>query len=131
MAAHNVSSSSESQSKPSSPPPAYTEIDPALQAPSSSRMNLPSADIPPTSPAAFPAHPGYGPTPIAQQTQLLPYYDPRSPHAIAEANARARWRFTSAFVWALALLMLASFVTGYEVQLRAHGTRVGGWWASE
>ncbi|CCM03360.1 uncharacterized protein FIBRA_05489 [Fibroporia radiculosa] len=112
-----------SQPKPASPPPPYSEFaDSASQPPLAMSAPENVSAIP-----SFPAHPGYGPTPIAQQTQLLPYYDPRSPHAIAEATTRARWRFLGALFWAVVILSVASFMTGYEVQLRVHGTHRGGW----
>ena len=63
-------------SKPSSPPPAYTELPDAA---SSSHAPPAPALRSTTSP---PPHAGYGPTPIAPPTQLLPYYDPRSPYAL-------------------------------------------------
>lgn len=121
------SSSPTSQSKPSSPPPPYTEIaDPALYAQPSTSVPVGGPNAPASSP--FPTRTAYGPTPIQQQTQLLPYYDPRSPYAIAEANSRARWRFLVAFVWAVALVALMSLLTGYEVTLQTGGhIRHGGW----
>ena len=67
---------------------------------------------------AFPTHAGYGPTNIIQQaTHVLPYYDPRSPYAIAEANSRARWRFVGAVCWAVLILALMSLVTGWEIDV--------------
>ena len=96
--------------KPSSPPPAYTEIDPT---------QLPSSSATPQSPTGFATHQGYGPTSItAQQQTILPYYDPRSPHAIAEATSRARWRFIGALVWAVLILAFASFLLGIEVDIQ-------------
>lgn len=112
-------SSPSSTPKPSSPPPAYTEFPDQSSQQQSSTMSAPD-------PAPFPTHAGYGPTPIAQQTQLLPYYDPRSPHALAEAGVRARRRFIGAMLWAVAIVLLASSITGYEVHLRVNGARVGG-----
>ncbi|KAI0920768.1 hypothetical protein AcW1_005054 [Taiwanofungus camphoratus] len=116
-----------SQAKPSSPPPAYTELPDSANRLQSSSVHTPtdSSNLVPST--SFPTHAGYGPTPIAQQTQLLPYYDPRSPHSIAEAGARARWRFVAAILWALGILAFASFVMGYEVHLRVHGVRIGSW----
>ncbi|OCH94493.1 hypothetical protein OBBRIDRAFT_831735 [Obba rivulosa] len=112
--------------KPSSPPPAYTEFaEPhSHPAPSHSRAHLPAApeSTPPSAsgpaplPSVFPTHVPYGPTPIAQQAALLPYYDPRSPHAIAESESRARWRFIGAFMWAVIILALVGVATGYEVR---------------
>ena len=86
-----------------------------------------------------PAHAGYGPTPIAQQAQLLPYYDPRSPYAVTAANQRARWRFIEAAVWAVVILSVVSFVTGWEVRMMMargvgsghHHRRGSGMYASE
>jgi len=119
--------SSSPTSKPDSPPPAYTEFAESAPQPQSSTMNTSDGgsvtNMPSTAP--FPTHAGYGPTPIAQQTALLPYYDPRSPHALAEAGARARWRFFGAVLWALVILTLVSFVTGYEVHFR-HGAWLKG-----
>jgi len=114
---------SPSSTKPSSPPPAYTELpDASAQTPSSSQAApvLPSA-------TSFPSHAGYGPTPIAQQTRLVPYYDPHSPYALAEAGARARGRFMGAFLWALLIMLLVGFVTGWEAQENAHRMRLGNW----
>ncbi|KAG2369731.1 hypothetical protein BDR07DRAFT_1388199 [Suillus spraguei] len=52
--------------------------------------------------------PHFGPTPLLQSDPtlgLLPYYDPRSPYAIAEATSRARWRFICASLWAIGIVM--------------------------
>lgn len=114
-----------SQPKPSSPPPPYTETagTALYPQPSTSNPNAPAS-------SPFPTRAAYGPTPIQQQTQLLPYYDPRSPYAIAEANSRARWRFLVAFVWAVALVALMSILTGYEVTLQTGGHMRHGRWMS-
>jgi hypothetical protein len=51
----------------------------------------------------------FGPTPLLQSEPtlgLLPYYDPRSPYAIAEATTRARWRFICASLWAVGIIAL-------------------------
>lgn len=133
--------SSTSIPKPPSPPPSYTEVD-ASQYSGSSRPPVSSHHNHQHhshqhqhghhhnalgSPLAFPAHPGYGPTPIANQhTHVLPYYDPRSPYAIAEANSRARWRFVGAFIWALLILAILSVLCGVEVQIQRQPWR--GWW---
>jgi hypothetical protein len=102
-----------SQSKPSSPPPAYTEVDPAL---------LPSSSGTSSSPTGFTTRTGttgYGPTSItAQQQTILPYYDPRSPHALAEAMSRARWRFLGALFWAVLILACTSLLLGIEVDIQ-------------
>ncbi|KAI0638597.1 hypothetical protein C8Q77DRAFT_1154219 [Trametes polyzona] len=104
--------------KPLTPPPAYSEHpDPGQQHVSPNHSSSTSPYSPSGAPLPFPAHAGYGPTPIAQQTQLLPYYDPRSPYAIAEAAARARWRFIEAVLWAVFILGVVSFVTGWEIQV--------------
>ena len=72
-----------------------------------------------TSPQPFSPHSGYGPTNIIQQqTHLLPYYDPRSPYAVAEASSRARWRFVGAFCWAILILAVASAVLGVEIDIQ-------------
>lgn len=111
-----------SSPKPSSPPPAYTEIDPA---------QLPSSSATPHSPTAFSTHTGYGPTAItAQQQTILPYYDPRSPYALEEATSRARWRFIGALFWAVLILALTSFLLGVEVDIqrepwRGNRVRIG------
>ncbi|KAI0722480.1 hypothetical protein C8Q76DRAFT_718979 [Earliella scabrosa] len=114
--------------KPITPPPAYSEYaEPQNQHLSTAQAAPGSSQSPVASPLAFPTHAAYyGPTPIAQQAQLLPYYDPRSPYAIAEATHRARWRFITAAVWAVAILSLVSFAMGWEVEvMMARGTRTG------
>ncbi|KIP10412.1 hypothetical protein PHLGIDRAFT_18331 [Phlebiopsis gigantea 11061_1 CR5-6] len=109
--------------KPSSPPPAYTEVDPTQHASSSAPT--------PQSPTVFTTHGGYGPTSImTQQQTILPYYDPRSPHAAAEAALRARWRFIGAFCWAVLILAFTSFLLGIEVDIqrepwRGNRVRIG------
>ncbi|GJE87481.1 hypothetical protein PsYK624_035640 [Phanerochaete sordida] len=100
-----------SSPKPASPPPAYTEVDPAQLAESSSAT--------PQSPTGFSTRQGYGPTSITSPQQtILPYYDPRSPYAIAEAASRARWRFIGAFLWAVVILAFVSFLLGIEVDIQ-------------
>ena len=124
----------QSSGKPLTPPPAYTEYpDPQQHQPTSSNP-AGNAQSPVAAPLSFPTHGGYGPTPIAQQTQLLPYYDPRSQYAVAEANRRARWRFIEAALWALVVLSVVSFVTGWEVEQALAGRglhRRSGVWASQ
>ncbi|KAH9899444.1 hypothetical protein C8Q73DRAFT_787326 [Cubamyces lactineus] len=107
--------------KPDTPPPAYSEYPAQHQHISPNQSSSTSPYTPVGAPLPFPAHAGYGPTPIAQQTQLLPYYDPRSPYAIAEATARARWRFIKALLWALVVLSLLSCMMGLEVQVITAG----------
>ena len=130
--------------KPLGPPPAYSELPNSAQQqrpappphhPAPGGLGVPGSSgySPPSAPFAFPhphPHPGsYGPTPIAQQTQLLPYYDPRSPYAIAEATSRARWRFVFAALWAVFILSVVSAATGWEVE-RARMSRLErGWYA--
>ncbi|TFK93630.1 hypothetical protein K466DRAFT_537729 [Polyporus arcularius HHB13444] len=119
-----MSGAPQQSAKPLTPPPAYSEHAGSDQQHLSTNQAAPSISSgSPVSPLSFPAHaPYYGPTPIAQQAQLLPYYDPRSPHAVAEANHRARWRFISAAIWAVAILAFVSFMTGLQVE----ATRAGG-----
>ena len=109
--------------KPDTPPPAYSEYPVPQQQPrlSPNQSSSTSPYTPVGTQLPFPAHAGYGPTPIAQQTQLLPYYDPRSPYAVAEANARARWRFITALLWALVILGLLSCMMGLEVEVITAG----------
>ncbi|KAI0737679.1 hypothetical protein C8Q80DRAFT_1114745 [Daedaleopsis nitida] len=105
--------------KPPSPPPAYSEHPaPTPHNLAAGQSPVPGSSQSPTSPPLpFPAHAAYyGPTPIAQQTQLLPYYDPRSPYAISEASHRARWRFITAALWAIVIMTIVSFVAGVEVE---------------
>ncbi|KZT06521.1 uncharacterized protein LAESUDRAFT_653366 [Laetiporus sulphureus 93-53] len=125
MAPQTQATSSSSHSKPSSPPPPYSEfVEPSQQSARSPQshntMNSPS-------PAPVPSHVGYGPTPIPQQTHLLPYYDPRSPHAVQEATRRARRRFIEAFLCAIGILALISLLTGVEAHMNLHAVRIGGW----
>lgn len=103
-----------SSPKPSSPPPAYTEIDQG-QSSEVSRMD----NNGPFPSASFPEHSGYGPTNIIQQqANLLPYYDPRSPYALAEASSRARWRFILAFCWAVLIIATLSILMGAELDIQ-------------
>lgn len=80
--------------------PSYADL--PYFAPLSSPPLLPNAalhstDRPPT--------PLFGPTPISQQQGLLlPYYDARSPYSIEQADARTRWRFLGALLWAIVIL---------------------------
>lgn len=94
--------------KPSSPPPAYTEI------------VGPSSSSPAPNLAAH-HHPSYGPTPttlLQQQVHVLPYYDPRSDWSMREGISRARWRFLGAVAWALVVLALAGLFMGFEARYR-------------
>ncbi|KAG2155062.1 uncharacterized protein EDB93DRAFT_1063890, partial [Suillus bovinus] len=112
------------------PPPAYSahphnsEPSGQVQQPSSSHERMPGA---------YPAHctssffgsnattsfippPHFGPTPLLQSDPtlgLLPYYDLRSPYAIAEATSRARWRFINASLWATVIFMWLAAVGAY------------------
>ena len=117
--------------KPLNPPPAYSEHPEPHQL-SANQAGSTSTSSPVSPGLSFPAHaPYYGPTPIAQQTQLLPYYDPRSPYAVAEANHRARWRFITAALWAVAILTFVSFITGWEVEaMRTREARAEGMFGS-
>ena len=98
----------DTNAKPSSPPPAYTEV------------------VEPSSSTTIPNfttqhHPSYGPTPttlLQQQTHVLPYYDPRSDWSMREGISRARWRFLGAVAWALVVLILAGLLMGFEARYR-------------
>ncbi|EGO02387.1 hypothetical protein SERLA73DRAFT_178302, partial [Serpula lacrymans var. lacrymans S7.3] len=103
--------------KPDTPPPAYTDYIPEESQPSGSGSS--STPPPPFSGAPsyfqsqshrlapgppYPNPPLFGPTPLGQDQPtlgLLPYYDPRSPYAVAAAASRARWRFVGAALWAV------------------------------
>ncbi|CAL1700104.1 unnamed protein product [Somion occarium] len=88
-------------SKPSSPPPAYSEF------------------AEPISPPPGSTHQPYGPTPaplLQRQTHVLPYYDPRSDHSLVEAVSRARWRFVGAVAWAVVIMALAGMAMGLEAR---------------
>ncbi|KAI0650844.1 hypothetical protein C8Q79DRAFT_945346 [Trametes meyenii] len=116
--------------KPLTPPPAYSEHPQMYPQRTSANQSASTSPYTPVGqPLPFPAHAGYGPTPIAQQTQLLPYYDPRSQYAVEEATTRATWRFIEAVLWALLTLGLAmgfmSLAVGWEFQfLRVRRTIV-------
>ncbi|OSD04437.1 hypothetical protein PYCCODRAFT_1476002 [Trametes coccinea BRFM310] len=112
--------------KPPTPPPAYSEQPEGHQQHSTPDQSASTSPYTPIgAPLPFPAHAGYGPTPIPQQTQLLPYYDPRSPYALAAARSRARWRFIEAVLWAVVILGFVSFLTGWEIQvMMAKGAKV-------
>ncbi|OJA19321.1 hypothetical protein AZE42_00414 [Rhizopogon vesiculosus] len=61
--------------------------------------------------------PHFGPTPLLQSEPtlgLLPYYDPRSPYAIAEATTRAQRRFICASLWAVGIIMLLLAVGAFK-----------------
>ncbi len=110
--------------KPPSPPPAYAELDPSEQSASSSSRPQPPPQLRPSSP--YHGDNYYGPTPLlAQQSHVLPYYDPRSSYSVAEAVARARWRFIGALFWAFVILSAASLIFGMEVEIQRRPWR--GW----
>ncbi|KAH9939248.1 uncharacterized protein BXZ73DRAFT_99451 [Epithele typhae] len=77
-------------------------------------------------PALGAGHSSWGPTPIAQQAALLPYYDPRSPHAVAAAATRARWRFVSAALWAVLILSVIKplLVASHSERTSLHAGRI-------
>ena len=64
----------------------------------------------------------YGPTPIGGQL-LLPqvYYD--VPHAMEEANHRARRRFFAALLWALGIWLLGGIIMGGSMVAHNHHRR--------
>ncbi|KAI0774737.1 hypothetical protein BD413DRAFT_670087 [Trametes elegans] len=104
-----MTSSSQPSGKPLTPPPAYSEHPQANEQSASPHQSTSTSPYTPVGPPLpFPVHAGYGPTPIAQQTELLPYYDPWSPYAVAEATSRARWRFIEAVLWAVSILAVPS-----------------------
>ncbi|KAH9854934.1 hypothetical protein C2E23DRAFT_883481 [Lenzites betulinus] len=121
--------SAQPSGKPVTPPPAYSEQPEAHQQHLSPNQSTSASPYTPVAaPLPFPAHAGYGPTPIAHQAQLLPYYDPRSPHAMEEAASRARWRFVEAVLWAVFILSAVSFVMGWEIRImtaRVAGVETG------
>ena len=63
----------------------------------------------------------YGPTPIGNQL-ILPqvYYDLTGPHAIEEANHRARRRFFGALFCALGIWLLCGMIMGGSMMARHH-----------
>jgi hypothetical protein len=68
-------------------------------------------------PPSFTPLPHFGPTPLLQSDPtlgLLPYYDPRSPYAIAEATTRARWRFICASLWTVGIIALLLAVSAFK-----------------
>lgn len=105
-----------------SPPPPYAAI-PSISTEASSTDSTRNRGESSSDPYAFPNpafipvpqhHPAYGPTPITSQEQrlVLPYYDPRSPHAMQQARSRARWRFFSALLCAFGIWVAVGIVTG-------------------
>ncbi|KAI0686494.1 hypothetical protein BC835DRAFT_1235351, partial [Cytidiella melzeri] len=108
--------------KPPSPPPAYAELDHPGQSTSSSQPHITSQPPAHRHPDGY-----YGPTPLMAQpqTHILPYYDPRSQHSVAESTTRARWRFIGALLWALLILSVVSTVCGMEADIQRRPWR--GW----
>jgi hypothetical protein len=104
MSHDSSSPTSSSAVKPTTldPPPTYSEsAEPQYYFPQPS-------SLPSTTPA-------FGPTPLAlpqQQAVLLPYYDARSPHSIAMAVRRARWRFVGAVMWAIVFVLVITALAG-------------------
>ncbi|KAL4081528.1 hypothetical protein V8B97DRAFT_2001685 [Scleroderma yunnanense] len=88
---------------PDEPPPAYSEAMPGhypYRVPT-----LFNAQIG----GQYASHPRFGPTPLAQSEPtlgVLPYYDPQSPHSLETAVSRARWRFVSAALWAVGVILV-------------------------
>ena len=120
--------------KPYDPPPAYSVLpnQPAAPPLDQAASGSSASSNGPAPFGAFPAHAHagyYGPTPIAQQAQLLPYYDPRSPHAVQEATSRARWRFVFAAIWAVFIISVVSAATGWEVERARMSRMEKGWYA--
>ena len=111
----------QSQSKPPTPPPAYSEADSLFAVPPVPQSGpMPSyADQPFFAPLPSPpSHPHalFGPTPISQQQGLLiPYYDQRSPYAIEQATSRARWRFFGGVLWALGIFAIVLVIGGVQI----------------
>ena len=97
------------------PPPSGTiqpsNADQPFFAPLSSPPLLPNAALYSTSSPGSHTTPLFGPTPISQQQgMLLPYYDPRSPYSIEQADARTKWRFLGALFWAIIILSALALV---------------------
>ncbi|KAG1752520.1 uncharacterized protein EDB91DRAFT_521681 [Suillus paluster] len=111
------------------PPPAYSvhlHNSSSVQQPLSPHQRIPGAYPQCTQSQSFfgsnaapsfipPSH--FGPTPLLNSDPtlgLLPYYDLRSPYAIAEATSRARWRFICASLWAVGITILLLVVGGFR-----------------
>ncbi len=107
-------------------PPAYTEL--ASETPPSSTTFPASSTVRVQQPPEQHAH-NYGPTPIGvyypnsiQQpvdgstvgmaVDYLPYYDPSSSHAIAEAEQRGRRRFFGALLWVVMICLVLGLIGG-------------------
>lgn len=118
---HKLPEQSTVDINPEVPPPAYSAhphnsgSSGQVQRPSSPHERIPGAYPHHTSsffgssvtPSFIPP-PHFGPTPLLHSDPtlgLLPYYDLRSPYAIAEATSRARWRFICASLWATGIVM--------------------------
>jgi len=76
---------------------------------------------------AIPVYIGNGAVAVPGPQGLLPvpFYDPNSPHSIAMANARARWRFFEAFLWAFLIWAAMGLVFGTTVEDIHRGRRHG------
>lgn len=98
-------------SAPAEAPPAYVDI----PNPSGSGLPTPVTQPGPAVVVPFPTtnHGSpFGPTPINSQSHLIPYYDARSPAAVAESHQRAGRRFFGAFLWALLVLLITGAIVG-------------------
>jgi len=108
----------------STPPPAYTSSSAgpsALSQPQVGTQIQPVASLDPYNSVNFnpwaavptPSHPNpiSGPTPASALQIPYAYYDPRSAHSLAEADARARRRFWFTLLWVLGMwFFLGMFV---------------------
>ncbi|KAJ3800375.1 hypothetical protein GGU11DRAFT_411742 [Lentinula aff. detonsa] len=101
------------------PPPAYT---PSI-AGSSSFPQAQSGDLynsvnyNPWAAVPTAAHPNplsSGPTPASALQIPYAYYDPRSAHSIAAADARAKWRFWLTLLWVLGAWILCGLLDGID-----------------
>ncbi|KAJ3740968.1 hypothetical protein DFH05DRAFT_1528789 [Lentinula detonsa] len=100
------------------PPPAYT---PSI-AGSSSFPQAQSGDLynsvnyNPWAAVPTAAHPNplsSGPTPASALQIPYAYYDPRSAHSIAAADARAKWRFWLTLLWVLGAWILCVLLVSW------------------
>jgi hypothetical protein len=118
------------------PPPAYTNFAGPSSLPSGSQVQSGAGFDPynPYSPynnvvynpwAAVPTatHPNpalnSGPTPTSALQIPYAYYDPRSAHSLAEADARAKARFWNTLIFVLSMWVLCGFVLS-ELELDYH-----------
>ncbi|KAG8965926.1 hypothetical protein FRC03_012762 [Tulasnella sp. 419] len=124
----SAAATGESGKRPSTPPPTYSaSVAGSNTTEETSRSGGGNSGYY-ISPAV--SGPSYGPTPLAGThgvpggqraivlgSEVVPFYDPNSPHSIMTARSRARWRFFEAFIYAFIIWTAVGLFFGASAKL--------------